>query len=96
MGESAVIFFKYHPDTMIANRAVRIFNDKAMMHFRKILQHGHKQLTLDKFLVKRLGKQQQRKNCQPRARDREGINRQNLNCPVFLWMNTPLKRYVCK
>ena len=28
---------KYHPDTMLANRAVHIFNDNAMMHFRKML-----------------------------------------------------------
>ena len=27
---------KYHPDTMLANRAVHIFNDNAMMHFRKM------------------------------------------------------------
>ena len=56
---------KYHPDTMLSNRAVHIFNDNAMMHFRNILQCRQKQLTLDKFLVKRLGKQLQRKkNCE--------------------------------
>ena len=44
---------KYHPGTMLANRVVHIFNDNAMMHFRKILQRRQKQLTLDKFLVKK-------------------------------------------
>ena len=47
---------KYHPETMFANRAVHIFNDNAMMHFRNILQRRQKQPTLDKFLVKRARK----------------------------------------
>ena len=47
---------KYHPDTVLANRAVHIFNDNAMMHFWKILQHRQKQLTLDKFLGKKARK----------------------------------------
>ena len=38
-----------HPDTMLANMAVQIFNDNAMMHVMIILQHRQKQLTLDKF-----------------------------------------------
>ena len=47
---------RYHPDTMLANRAVYIFNDNAMKHFSKTLQHRQKQLTLDKFLVKKARK----------------------------------------
>ena len=43
----------YHPDEVIANRAVNIFNDNVMAHFRKILEHQKKQQTLDKFLLKR-------------------------------------------
>ena len=32
---------------------MHIFNDNAMMHYTKILQIRQKQLTLDKFLVKK-------------------------------------------
>ena len=56
MGGSAVIFGRYHQDTMLSNRAVHIFNDNAVMHFRKILQRNEKQLTLDKFLVRKARK----------------------------------------
>ena len=51
-GEVQLFVEKYHPDTVVANRAVNIFNDNAMSHFRKILQRRQKQLTLDRFLVK--------------------------------------------
>ena len=43
-------------DTMLTNRAVYIINDNAMMHIRKVLQHGQKQLTLDKFLANKARK----------------------------------------
>ena len=41
---------------MLANRAVHIFRDNAMMHFMKKFQCLQKQLTLDKFLVKKAWK----------------------------------------
>ena len=44
---------KYHPDTMLANKAVHIFNDNAMTHFRDILQRKQKQHTLDTLFVKK-------------------------------------------
>jgi len=44
---------KYHPDTVITNRMVNMFNDNVMAHFRKILKCRQKQQTLEKFLVKR-------------------------------------------
>ena len=44
---------KYHPDTVITNRTVNMFNDNVMAHFRKILKRRQKQRTLGKFLVKR-------------------------------------------
>ena len=53
IGEVQLFVEEYHPDTKMANKAVHIFNDNAMMHFRKILQCRQKQLTLDKFLVKK-------------------------------------------
>ena len=48
---------------MLGNRAVQIFNDNAMMHFRKLLQQRQKQLTLDKFLVKNTPRLQIIYNC---------------------------------
>ena len=50
MGEVQLFVEKYHPDNMLENRAVHIFNDYAMMHFRIILLRKRRQLTLDKFL----------------------------------------------
>ena len=43
----------YHPDNVAASRAVNNFNDVVMSHFRKVLKHRQKQVSLDKFLVKR-------------------------------------------
>ena len=55
-GEVQLFVEKYRPDTTIANRAVYIFNDNAMMHFRQLLPHRQKQLTVDKFLAKKARK----------------------------------------
>ena len=41
---------------MLANRAVYIFNENAMMHFKKILQYRQKQLTLVMFFAKKARK----------------------------------------
>ena len=51
-GEIQQFVGKHHPNTVVANRSVNIFNDNVMSHFRKILQRRQKQLTLDRFLVK--------------------------------------------
>ena len=48
--ESIPSSFGHHVST---NKAVHIFNDNAMVHFRKILQRRQWQLTLDKFLAKK-------------------------------------------
>ena len=37
---------------MLSNRAVKIFNDIAMSHIRKIIKHRQRQQALDKFLAK--------------------------------------------
>ena len=55
-GEVQLLVEKYHPDTMLANMAVHIINDNAMMHLRKILQRRQKQPTLDKLLAKKARK----------------------------------------
>ena len=41
---------------LLANLAVHMFNDNAMMHFRKILQRREKQLTLDTYLANKARK----------------------------------------
>lgn len=43
---------KYHPEIAVANRAVHMFNDSVMYHFRRILQRRKKQLTIDQFFTK--------------------------------------------
>ncbi|XP_039632281.1 tigger transposable element-derived protein 1-like [Polypterus senegalus] len=42
----------HHPNKAAAARAMNLFNDNAMSHFREILQRRQKQLSLDSFLVK--------------------------------------------
>jgi len=39
-------------DKAVASRSISIFNDNAMCHFRNILKHRQKQITLDNFLVR--------------------------------------------
>ena len=53
LGEVPLSVEKHHQVTMLANRSVLILNDNAVMHIIKILQYRQKQLTLDKFLVKK-------------------------------------------
>ncbi|PVD28300.1 hypothetical protein C0Q70_10887 [Pomacea canaliculata] len=45
---------QHHPDKVVANRAVNIFNDNVMSTFRKILQRRKKQQTIDKFFRKEI------------------------------------------
>ena len=59
---------KYHPDTVVANRTVNLFN--VMSHFTKILQCRQKQQTLDKFLMKEKRKETQEKDLPEPKRQR--------------------------
>jgi hypothetical protein len=43
---------KRHPNKTVALRAMNIFNDNAMLHFREILKRRQTQQSLDRFLVK--------------------------------------------
>nr|XP_033807654.1 tigger transposable element-derived protein 1-like [Geotrypetes seraphini] len=43
---------KHHPNKAVAMRAMNLFNDNAMSHFREILKRKQKQLSLDRFLAK--------------------------------------------
>ena len=51
-GELQSFVEKYHPDIAVTNRAVSIFNDNVMSHFRRIVQKRKKQLTIDRFFIK--------------------------------------------
>lgn len=42
---------KHHPNKVLANRAINLFNDNAMSHFRKILQQIKRQMSLDQIIV---------------------------------------------
>ena len=64
----------HHPDTVLTNQAVNIFNDKAMSHFRKIQQWRQKQVTLDRFLVKRKRKATAKKEVSTELRRWKGEN----------------------
>ena len=43
----------YHPDKAASSRAVYMFNDVVISHFRKVLKRRQKQVTLDRFFTKR-------------------------------------------
>jgi len=44
---------KHHPNKAVAVRAMNLFNDNAMSHFYKILKRRQKQVSFDRFLVKK-------------------------------------------
>nr|XP_034981426.1 glutamate-rich protein 5 isoform X1 [Zootoca vivipara]XP_034981427.1 glutamate-rich protein 5 isoform X1 [Zootoca vivipara] len=44
---------KYHPDKAAASRATNTFNDNAMSHFRQILKHRKKQISIEKMIVRK-------------------------------------------
>ena len=43
----------YHPDKATSSRAVYMFNDIVISHFRKVLKRRQKQVTIDRFFTKR-------------------------------------------
>jgi hypothetical protein len=47
---------KHHPNKAVAARAMNIFNDNAMSHFREILKWRQKQQLFGSFFVKVAGK----------------------------------------
>lgn len=52
----------HHPNKAVSGRAGALFNDNAMSHFRGILLRKQKQVSLDKFLLK---KRQQQSEDEP-------------------------------
>ena len=91
MGEVRLFVEKCHPDTMLANRAVRIFNDNTVMFFKNILQCRQKQLTLGKFLVKKARKSTAEEEESSVSKRQRRETRQKENYPVFLWRLPPLQ-----
>ena len=61
-GDVQAFVEKYHPDTVVANRAVKLLNDNVISHFRKLLLGRQKQQTLDKLLMKEKRKETQEKD----------------------------------
>ena len=55
---------KCHMDTMLANKAVHIFNNNLMMHFMKNFNSDKNNSHWTSFWLKKLGKQLQRKKIQ--------------------------------
>ncbi|XP_039608550.1 tigger transposable element-derived protein 1-like [Polypterus senegalus] len=45
-------FEKNHPDKAVANRVINMMNDHVVSHFRKILMHRKRQVTLDRDFAK--------------------------------------------
>ena len=72
-----------------SNHRTLIFNDNAMMHFRKFCFVDESSSHWTRSWLKWLGKQLQRMMNQLRARTREGERRQKENLPVFLRRVTP-------
>ena len=79
---------------MLANRAVHIFKDNAMMHFRKILQHRQKQPTLDKFLVRKARKATAEEEESTASKRHRRETTQKAELPSFYGGGLPYKRYV--
>ncbi|XP_036212432.1 tigger transposable element-derived protein 1-like isoform X2 [Myotis myotis] len=50
-GEMQSFIEKYHPDKEVAHRAINLFNDNAVLHFRQMLKRRQKQ-SLGRFLVR--------------------------------------------
>ncbi|KAK1327547.1 hypothetical protein QTO34_013049 [Cnephaeus nilssonii] len=50
-GEMQSFIEKYHPDKEVANRAISLFNDNAVLHFRQVLNRRQKQ-SLGRYLVR--------------------------------------------
>ena len=79
---------QYHPDTVVSNRAVNIFNDNVMSHFRKVLQRRQRQQTLDRFLMKRKTPEERQ---QEKRQRREKTPEQELPFP-FMEGDSPSKQ----
>ena len=73
-----------------------IFNDNAMMHFRKSLQRRQKQLTLDKVLAKKAWKATAEEEESTARKGKRREKRQKDNHPVFYGKRLPKNSYVYK
>ncbi|KAF6390255.1 hypothetical protein mRhiFer1_007835 [Rhinolophus ferrumequinum] len=51
--EGKIFVEKYHLDKAAVNHATNTFNDNAVSHFRQILKHQKKQMSIEKFLVRK-------------------------------------------
>ncbi len=90
-GELQAFVEKYHPDTAVSNRAVIIFNDTVMAHFRKIVQKRQKQLTMDRFLLKEKRKATAQPDSPPRKRERREKTPEGVLPSVIMEGDSPSK-----
>lgn len=51
--EVQVFIEKYHPDKAAVSHSTDTFNDHATSHFRQILKHRKKQMSIEKFIVRK-------------------------------------------
>ena len=56
---------KHHPNKEVSGRAINLFNQNALLHFRDMLKRREKQASLDRFLVKLPKRQQSDSEPQP-------------------------------
>ena len=56
---------KHHPNKEVSGRAINLFNENALSHFRDMLKRREKQISLDRFLVKQPKRQQSDSEPQP-------------------------------
>ncbi|XP_040286123.1 tigger transposable element-derived protein 1-like [Bufo bufo] len=45
-------FEKHHPNITVVNRVLNLMNDNVVSHFRRVMQHRKRQVTLDRFFRK--------------------------------------------
>ncbi|XP_036130983.1 tigger transposable element-derived protein 1-like [Molossus molossus] len=84
---------QHHPDKVVANRAVNIFNDNVMSTFRKISERRKKQQTIEKFFRKEIRQVTAEKDSdspQQKILYREQKHPKS-SYPLFLLKRTPLQ-----
>lgn len=52
----------YHPDKAVASRVSNLFNDIAISHFRNNVKQRRKQVSIERFLVKKRPSESQAKS----------------------------------
>ena len=83
---------KHHPDKVVANRAVNIFNDNVMSTFRKILITRKKQLTIDMFFRKEKRQATEKEDSQEQKKQKREATPEGQLPPVIMEGDSPSKQ----